>query len=110
MSNQALTQFERHHKPVDGEPCIQRLYARRCPGDYCREHGVLGTLRGSLWRTRSGPTRLLYVAHVERPNVSRIAAYCRVRGLSYEINYCASWVTLGGSLVIVRRGLEANDE
>ena len=110
MSNQALTSFEKHHKPVDGEPCIQRLYARRCPGDYCREHGVPGTLRGSLWRTRSGSTRLTYVAHAERPSVARIEAFCRARGLSYEIDYCASWVTLGVSLVIVRRGLEANDE
>ncbi len=109
MRNSALTAFEKHHKPVDGEPCIQRLYAHRCPGDYCREHGVPGTHRGSLWRKRSGSTRLMYVAHAERPNVARIVAYCRAHGLSYEIEPGASWVMLGGSLVIARRCLEVND-
>jgi hypothetical protein len=106
MSNQSLTQFEKHHKPVDGEPCIQRLHARRCPGDYCQEHKVPGTHRGSLWRNRSGPQRLIYVSHAERPNVARIAAYCLAHGLQYEIDYCASWVTLGGSLIIVRRAVD----
>jgi len=106
MSNQSFTYFERHHKQVDGEPCIQRLHARRCPGDYCQQHKIPGTLRGSLWRNRSGPQRLIYVAHAERPNVARVEAYCRAHGLSYEIDYCASWVTLGGSLVIVRRAAD----
>ncbi len=106
MTNPALTSFEKHHKPVDGETCIQRLFARRCPGDYCREHGVPDTQRGSLWRNRSGSARLLFVGHAERPNIERIAAFCKARGLSYEIDPGASWVMLGGSLVIVRRTVD----
>lgn len=47
---------------------------------------------------------------INAPSVARIAAYCRARSLSYEIDPGASWVILGSSLVIARRGLEANDE